>query len=39
MENQDMNEIIDDSQWWDTWWDTEYAWELDNGIYDPPLSY
>lgn len=37
MENEEIEEIIDDSQWWDSWFETEYAWEMDNGIYDPPL--
>lgn len=38
MEIQEIDEIIDDSQWWDSWWELEYAWELDAGIYDPPVT-
>lgn len=37
MEIQDFDDIIDDSQWWEAWMETEYAWELDSGIYDPPV--
>lgn len=37
METDEFDDIFDDSQWWDTWWETEYAWELDNCIYNPPV--
>lgn len=37
MENQENDDIIDDSQWWDKYYETEYAWEMDTGIYDHPV--
>lgn len=24
---EDFYDVIDDSQWWDKYWETEYAWE------------
>lgn len=32
-----LDDIIDDSQWWEKYQELELSWELAYGIYDPPL--
>lgn len=37
MESEEIEEIIDDSQWWERYSELEYAWEMASGVYDPPV--
>lgn len=37
MDKENYYDIIYDSQWWESYMETEYAWEMDSGIYDPPV--